>query len=163
MGTLALEAVFVAAKHGPLEADSIDATHRQLFCIANGGLLFALFCIACLHIGRDGHLIRRKWRLIARGVGTLAMFVLHLLGDRISPLGMAAYAGFCLMTLAILDLYGSFVPKNKILPGVAATTTTDISSRAHEPRELQLHLDKRTEHSSSHAHAHTPSVLSRIY
>jgi low temperature requirement protein LtrA len=158
LGTSALEAVFVAAKHGPLEAEPIDATHRQLFCIANGGLLLALFCISCLHIGRDGHLIRRKWRLIARGVGTLAMFVLHLLGDRISPLGMAAYAGICLLLLAILDLYGSFVPRNKILPSAA-----DLSSRADEPRELQQHADERAEHSACHAHAHTPSVMSRNY
>lgn len=162
LGTVALKAVFVAAKHGPLEAEPIDATHRQLFCIANGGLLLALFCIACLHIGRDGHLIRRKWRLVARGLGTLAMFVLHLLGDCISPLGMAAYVGFCLMLLAILDLYGSFVPRNKILPTVAA----DRSSRADEPRESQPHAEKeRPEHSASHAHAraHTPSVMSRNY
>ncbi len=149
---------FAATKHRPLEVKLTDATHRQLFCVAHSGLLLALLCIACLHIGRDGHLIRRKRRFIARGVGTLLKFVLHLLRDRISPLGVATSRA---------PRHFGFIWKSCSEEQNSSRNTAN-SSTGQKHSEPHLADEHTAEHSTSmhmhtHAHTHTLSILSRNY
>jgi hypothetical protein len=106
-----LQQIEVVEHHGEQHAFHINTVHQQLFCSANGGIMLVIFLIACLHRARDGHLIRRSFRLAVRGFGTLVMFGLQFLGERISPMAIMAFAGCWMMFVAALDIYGSHVPR----------------------------------------------------
>jgi low temperature requirement protein LtrA len=120
LGHAAMEQSVIATEHGLGAVQLIDTTHRQLFCVANGSMLAILFFIAMLHVPREGHIIQRRWRMLGRACGTLAFLLLHLFGDRISPVGMFLYGGICLGLIAIIDTFGNFVPHIKKKPNAYA-------------------------------------------
>lgn len=103
-----IDSTLQQTNHGGSQEDvvgqQIEDVHRELFSISNGGIILSLFVIACLHVPRPGKVIARKVRMAIRLAGTIALFVMHLAGSALSPLGMMTYTGFWLFGLACLDM-----------------------------------------------------------
>ena len=130
LGKSAMEQTLIASEHNLEKLQLIDTTHRQLFCVANGSIVAVLFFIAMLHVPREGHIIRRRWRMLGRACGTLAFLLLHLFGDKISPVGMFLYGGICLGLIAIVDTFGNYVPHIKKKSTVYAVGSPRQSDKA---------------------------------